>query len=128
MEVENAAVKSQVPRPRPFLTTEGVQPGPRCGHTLTAVPDLNKLILFGEQAQAYHAGGAAGYGLWRALLGEGASLCHTRKKPRPVLIDPRLASPLSSSAVYRRSHGPGGIFAEERRWHHQLQPWRSSIR
>ena len=55
MEVENVAVKSQVPRPRPFVTTEGVQPGPRCGHTLTAMPDLNKLILFGERVEAFRA-------------------------------------------------------------------------
>lgn len=57
MEVENAAVKTQVPRPRPFVTTEGVQPGPRCGHTLTAVPDLNKLILFGETSSNFTRGG-----------------------------------------------------------------------
>jgi hypothetical protein len=48
MEVEKAGVKeTQVARPRPFVTTDGVQPGPRCGHTLTAVPDLNRLVLFG---------------------------------------------------------------------------------
>jgi hypothetical protein len=50
MEVEAASVgvKTQVPRPRPFVTSEGVAPGPRCGHTLTSVPDLNRLVLFGE--------------------------------------------------------------------------------
>ncbi|GBF89161.1 phosphatase 1 beta [Raphidocelis subcapitata] len=49
MEVENAAAvkaAAQVARPRPF-SSEGVAPGPRCGHTLTAVPDLNRLVLFG---------------------------------------------------------------------------------
>lgn len=66
MEVENAVatgagVKSQVPRPRAFLTVDGVAPGPRCGHTLTSVPDLNKLILFGEcDGSVEGAGGRIG--------------------------------------------------------------------
>jgi hypothetical protein len=55
MEVENAAAvkaAAQVARPRPFVS-EGVAPGPRCGHTLTSVPDLNRLVLFGGSGSAY---------------------------------------------------------------------------
>ncbi|KAI8467364.1 MAG: Metallo-dependent phosphatase-like protein [Monoraphidium minutum] len=45
MEVDGAAARP-VARPRPF-PFEGAAPGPRCGHTLTSVLDLNRLVLFG---------------------------------------------------------------------------------
>ena len=54
MESDPSLRPSPVPRPRPFPGI-GLAPGPRCGHTLTAISgpegDLSKakLVLFGEQ-------------------------------------------------------------------------------
>jgi hypothetical protein len=62
-----------VPKPRPFPIT-GTAPGPRCGHTLTAIAgpegDLSKakLVLFGRSARQEDAAwySSEGLGLLRA--------------------------------------------------------------
>ncbi len=55
MEMDSDLRPSPVPRPRVFNVV-GVAPGPRCGHTLTAISgpegDLSKakLVLFGKRS------------------------------------------------------------------------------
>jgi hypothetical protein len=61
MEMDADLRPSPVPRPRVF-TVVGIAPGPRCGHTLTAISgpegDLSKakLVLFGEIAVCCESG------------------------------------------------------------------------
>jgi hypothetical protein len=103
MEVDaGGSTARPVARPRPF-PSEGVAPGPRCGHTLTSVPDLNRLILFGAP---------------RGLKG-----LPQRLQGHPLAIGGRRAAARDHARPralpeHRRCHGSGGIVAEEPGWHH----------
>ena len=76
------------PRPRPFPCVGGGVPGPRCGHTLTAVSgpegDFSgaKLIMFGERVQP-HATLLASVCWYDAPSGLICSVCMRQGEPQP---------------------------------------------